>query len=190
VSERGTAVERPWLRAGCCPCVEEGVNRASSSETVWCRWCSFWVASSGVARVGIPVPCPVWPVSTRPRVATPLSLSLSLTPVSLTGAARRGGVAHGAGGGGGGAGGGRAVHGGAGHLARVRGSSLHPSLHPPLSLSLSLSHTHTHTHFFLTPPHCTAPSLIPTVNGNTVRSFSTHGQQSAAQGSSTTVLTL
>jgi hypothetical protein len=35
--------------------------------------------------------------------------------------------------------------------------------------------------------NCTAPSLIPTVNGNTVRSFSTHGQQSAAQGSSTTV---
>ena len=36
---------------------------------------------------------------------------------------------------------------------------------------------------------CTAPSLIPTINGNTVRSFSTgtHGQQSAAQGSSTTV---
>jgi hypothetical protein len=32
---------------------------------------------------------------------------------------------------------------------------------------------------------CTAPSLIPTVNGNTVRSSSTHGQQSAAQGSST-----
>jgi hypothetical protein len=31
---------------------------------------------------------------------------------------------------------------------------------------------------------CTAPSLIPTVNGNTVRSFST---QSAAKGSSTTV---
>jgi hypothetical protein len=35
--------------------------------------------------------------------------------------------------------------------------------------------------------NCTAPSLIPTVNGNTVRSFSTHGQQSAAKGSSTTV---
>jgi hypothetical protein len=35
--------------------------------------------------------------------------------------------------------------------------------------------------------NCTKPSLIPTVNGNTVRSFSTHGQQSAAQGSSTTV---
>ena len=35
--------------------------------------------------------------------------------------------------------------------------------------------------------NCTAPSLIPTVNGNTVRSFSTHGQQSAANGSSTTV---
>jgi hypothetical protein len=31
---------------------------------------------------------------------------------------------------------------------------------------------------------CTALSLIPTVNGNTVRSFSTHGQQSAAKGSS------
>jgi hypothetical protein len=35
--------------------------------------------------------------------------------------------------------------------------------------------------------NCTAPSLIPTVNGNMVRSFSTHGQQSAAQGISTTV---
>jgi hypothetical protein len=34
---------------------------------------------------------------------------------------------------------------------------------------------------------CTAPSLIPTVNGNTVRSFSTHGHQSKAKGSSTTV---
>jgi hypothetical protein len=34
---------------------------------------------------------------------------------------------------------------------------------------------------------CTALSLMPTVNGNTVRSFSTHGQQSAAKGSSTTV---
>jgi hypothetical protein len=34
---------------------------------------------------------------------------------------------------------------------------------------------------------CTTPSLIPTVNGNTVRSFYTHGQQSAAKGSSTTV---
>jgi hypothetical protein len=35
--------------------------------------------------------------------------------------------------------------------------------------------------------NCTAPSLIPTYNGNTVRSFSTHGQLSAAQGSSTSV---
>ena len=35
--------------------------------------------------------------------------------------------------------------------------------------------------------NCTAPSLMPTVEGNTVRSFSTHGKQSAAQGSSTTV---
>jgi hypothetical protein len=34
---------------------------------------------------------------------------------------------------------------------------------------------------------CTALSLMPTVNGNTVRSFSTHGHQSAAKGSSTTV---
>jgi hypothetical protein len=48
-----------------------------------------------------------------------------------------------------------------------------------------------------TPPRCdptppyllilTTPSMIPTVNGNTVLSFSTHGQQSAAKGSSTTV---
>ena len=35
--------------------------------------------------------------------------------------------------------------------------------------------------------NCTTPSLIPTVNGNTVPSFATHGQQSAAKGSSTTV---
>jgi hypothetical protein len=35
--------------------------------------------------------------------------------------------------------------------------------------------------------NCTAPSLIPTANGYTVSSFSTHGQQSAAKGSSTTV---
>jgi hypothetical protein len=39
-------------------------------------------------------------------------------------------------------------------------------------------------------PKCTTPSLRPTVNGHTVRSFSRHGQQSAAQGSSTTCLTL
>jgi hypothetical protein len=31
---------------------------------------------------------------------------------------------------------------------------------------------------------CTTPSLIPTVTGNTVRSFSTHRQQSATKGSS------
>jgi hypothetical protein len=36
-------------------------------------------------------------------------------------------------------------------------------------------------------PPFRALSLIPTVTGNTVRSLSTHGQQSAAQGSSTTV---
>jgi hypothetical protein len=35
--------------------------------------------------------------------------------------------------------------------------------------------------------NCTALSLMPTINGNTVRSFSTHGHQSAAKGSSTTV---
>jgi hypothetical protein len=34
---------------------------------------------------------------------------------------------------------------------------------------------------------CTTPSLIPTVDGNTVRSFSTHGQQPAAKGSLTVV---
>jgi hypothetical protein len=39
----------------------------------------------------------------------------------------------------------------------------------------------------LSPRGSTAPSLIPTVNGDTVRSFSTHGQLSTAQGSSTTV---
>jgi hypothetical protein len=42
-----------------------------------------------------------------------------------------------------------------------------------------------------TPPKvdtkCTALCLMPTVNGNTVRSFSTLGQQSAAKGGSTTV---
>jgi hypothetical protein len=37
-----------------------------------------------------------------------------------------------------------------------------------------------------TPLHL-SPSLIPTVNGNMVRSFSTHGHQSAAKGSLTTV---
>jgi hypothetical protein len=37
--------------------------------------------------------------------------------------------------------------------------------------------------------NCTTPSRIPTVNGNTVRSYSTctHGQQPAAKGSLTTV---
>jgi hypothetical protein len=39
--------------------------------------------------------------------------------------------------------------------------------------------THSPTH--------TALSLIPTVNGNTFRGFSTHGRLSAGQGSSTTV---
>jgi hypothetical protein len=35
--------------------------------------------------------------------------------------------------------------------------------------------------------NCTTPSLMPTLNGNSVLSFSTHGQQSAAKGSLTTV---
>ena len=35
--------------------------------------------------------------------------------------------------------------------------------------------------------HAPPPAVIPTVNGNTVRSFSTQGQLSAAQGSSATV---
>jgi hypothetical protein len=38
------------------------------------------------------------------------------------------------------------------------------------------------------PPHCTALSLIPTSNGNTVRNFPTHGQLSAAQGNLTSCL--
>jgi hypothetical protein len=46
-----------------------------------------------------------------------------------------------------------------------------------------------HAHAEMTTPpkmdtKCTTPSLIPPVNGNTVRSFPTHGQLSAAQGSS------
>jgi hypothetical protein len=45
-------------------------------------------------------------------------------------------------------------------------------LHPPSPRSHEMQHT---------------VSLIPTVNANTVRSFSSHGQQSAANGSSTTV---
>ena len=58
------------------------------------------------------------------------------------------------------------------------------------------SGTHQQRTQLLTPPastlpkvdtNCTAPSLIPTVNGNTVRSFPTHEHQSAAKGSSTAV---
>ena len=32
VSERETAVERPWLHADCCPCVVEGVDRVTVRE--------------------------------------------------------------------------------------------------------------------------------------------------------------
>jgi hypothetical protein len=52
------------------------------------------------------------------------------------------------------------------------------------------AHLHTTTNTTTLPKvetNCTAPSLKPTVNGNTVRCFSTHGHQSAAKGSSTTV---
>jgi hypothetical protein len=42
-------------------------------------------------------------------------------------------------------------------------------------------------HWCVCPPPAAIPTLIPTVNGNTVRSFSSHGHQSAAKGSSTTV---
>jgi hypothetical protein len=44
--------------------------------------------------------------------------------------------------------------------------------------------------FMLRTPTAPHPSLMPTVNGNTVRSFPTDGQLSAARGSSTTVSTL
>jgi hypothetical protein len=67
--------------------------------------------------------------------------------------------------------------------------------HTPISTGtqwFTITGTHTFTtsdyaHVDESTQNCTAPSLIPTVNGNAVRSFSTHGQQSAAKGSSTTV---
>jgi hypothetical protein len=46
-----TVVERPWLRADCCPCVVEGVNRVTSN--CWQRRCGavgvflYGVVSSG-----------------------------------------------------------------------------------------------------------------------------------------------
>jgi peroxiredoxin len=46
------------------------------------------------------------------------------------------------------------------------------------------SHTLSQTTLLKVDTNCSALSLIPTVNGNTVCSFSTHGQQSAAKGSS------
>jgi hypothetical protein len=62
----------------------------------------------------------------------------------------------------------------AGHHHRHQGRRRPlPSAHPPAHPSTP------------TAPHRT--SLIPTGNGNTVRSFSTHGQQAAAKGSSSTV---
>jgi hypothetical protein len=62
----------------------------------------------------------------------------------------------------------------------------------PVAFHLRYSKDAIETPFELAAPpkvdsKCTTPSLIPTVNGSTVRSFSTHGQQSAANGSSTTV---
>jgi hypothetical protein len=73
---------------------------------------------------------------------------------------------------------------------REEGSSDH-SISLLISLTAELPPQFT---LFSTTPHpltpntnCTALSLIPTVNGSTVRSFSTHGQLSAAQGSPTTV---
>jgi hypothetical protein len=53
---------------------------------------------------------------------------------------------------------------------------------PPLSAAMMLpSSAHADMTTLPKDINCTAPSLIPTVNGNTipVRSFSTHGQQSA-----------
>jgi hypothetical protein len=58
--------------------------------------------------------------------------------------------------------------------------------HPPLMPVLSSAHAEM-TALPKGDTNWTTPSLIPTVTGNTVRSFSTHGQQSAAKGSSTTV---
>ena len=55
------------------------------------------------------------------------------------------------------------------------------SLPPPLAISLS---TH-HPHATKVDTSCTALSLITSLNDNTVRNFPTHGQQSAAKGSST-----
>jgi hypothetical protein len=60
--------------------------------------------------------------------------------------------------------------------SRTRGCGLHPSCVCAEMTTLPNVDT-----------NCTTPSLIATVNGNTVLSFSTHGQQSAAKGSSTTV---
>jgi hypothetical protein len=60
--------------------------------------------------------------------------------------------------------------------SRTRGCGLHPSCVCAEMTTLPKVDT-----------NCTAPSRIPTVNGNTVRSFSTHGHQSAAKGSLTTV---
>jgi hypothetical protein len=59
--------------------------------------------------------------------------------------------------------------------------------HPPLMPVLSSAHAEM-TALPKGDTNWTTPSLIPTVTGNTVRSFSTHGQQSAAKGSSTTCL--
>jgi hypothetical protein len=67
----------------------------------------------------------------------------------------------------------------------VRPSRSKPAPLPALS-GLPRPHA-THPPRHIVGPKRTTPSLMPTVNGNTVLSFSTHGQQSAAQGSSTTV---
>jgi hypothetical protein len=68
------------------------------------------------------------------------------------------------------------------HEVRLR----HQHLHKPRRTPLVLRSGRRYLYIRWTPtaPHCL---LIPTVTGHTVRSFSTHGQQSAAQGSSTSV---
>jgi hypothetical protein len=77
------------------------------------------------------------------------------------------------------------------HAAKVSGSSLVQAQFPvcrpvpkPQCYDSPLFHRCTSQRTVqLSPPR----RLIPTVNGSTVRSFSTHGHQSAANGSSTTV---
>jgi hypothetical protein len=73
-------------------------------------------------------------------------------------------------------------------VRRWRSISYFPILYnPPVVMMLPRSARAEMTALPKVDTKCTTPSLIPTVNGNMVLSFSTHGQQSAAKGSLTTV---